>query len=197
MNLLDYDVSRPFSAMSVSSERITDLNSDAEVRHLVFELREAAKVMHSVLLVESRNGLGARDLAAAGRHGTEADAAAACSAKSRISNRSRRASHGTPSSNRRSRSAAVSAARCASIVASSTPGAVIRPVPGEWHPRVPEQLGEEELADWRAGRNAVHQLAALTIGARLAVADAYGFLCPLQIRRPREGAVIFNNRNCS
>jgi hypothetical protein len=34
------------------------------------------------------------------------------------------------------------------------------------------QLDEEELADWRAGRNAVYQLAALTIGARLAVADA-------------------------
>src|ERR1700674_2634827 len=51
------------------------------------------------------------------------------------------------------------------------PGAVIRPVPGEWHPRMPERLDEEELADWRAGRNAVHQLAALTIGARLAVAD--------------------------
>jgi hypothetical protein len=29
-----------------------------------------------------------------------------------------------------------------------------------------------ELADWRAGRNALHQLAALTIGARLAIADA-------------------------
>jgi hypothetical protein len=27
--------------------------------------------------------------------------------------------------------------------------------------------GEEELADWRAGRNAVYQLAALAIGARL------------------------------
>src|SRR5438309_8108596 len=53
-----------------------------------------------------------------------------------------------------------------------TPGAVIRPVPGEWHPRMPERLDEEELADWRAGRNAVYQLAALTIGARLAVADA-------------------------
>ena len=26
------------------------------------------------------------------------------------------------------------------------PGAVIRPVAGEWHPRMPEQLGEEELA---------------------------------------------------
>ena len=52
------------------------------------------------------------------------------------------------------------------------PGAVIRPVPGEWHPHMPEQLDEEELADWRAGRNAVYQLAALTIGARLAVADS-------------------------
>ena len=49
---------------------------------------------------------------------------------------------------------------------------MIRPAPGEWHPRMPEQLDEEELADWRAGRNAVYQLAALTIGARLAVADA-------------------------
>ena len=29
------------------------------------------------------------------------------------------------------------------------PGAVIRPVPGEWQPRMPEQLDEEELADWR------------------------------------------------
>jgi hypothetical protein len=52
------------------------------------------------------------------------------------------------------------------------PGAVIRPVPEEWHPRMPERLDEEELADWRAGRNAVYQLAALTIGAGLAVADA-------------------------
>jgi hypothetical protein len=52
------------------------------------------------------------------------------------------------------------------------PGAVIRPVPGEWHPHIPAQLDEEELADWRAGRAAVYQLAALTIGARLAVADA-------------------------
>ena len=51
-------------------------------------------------------------------------------------------------------------------------GAMIRPVPGEWHPRIPERLDEEELADWRAGRNAVYQLAALTIGARLTVADA-------------------------
>jgi hypothetical protein len=52
------------------------------------------------------------------------------------------------------------------------PGAVIRWAAGEWHPRMPERLDEEELADWRAGRDAVYQLAALTIGARLAVADA-------------------------
>jgi hypothetical protein len=38
--------------------------------------------------------------------------------------------------------------------------------------RMPERLDEEELADWRAGRNAVYQFAALTVGARLAVADA-------------------------
>jgi hypothetical protein len=51
-------------------------------------------------------------------------------------------------------------------------GTVIPPEPGEWDPRMPERLDEEELSDWRAGRNAVYQLAALTIGARLAVADA-------------------------
>jgi hypothetical protein len=37
---------------------------------------------------------------------------------------------------------------------------------------MPERLDDEELADWRAGCNAVYQPAALTIGARLAVADA-------------------------
>ena len=37
---------------------------------------------------------------------------------------------------------------------------------------MPERLDEEELADWRAGRNAAYQPAALTIGARVAVADA-------------------------
>jgi hypothetical protein len=51
------------------------------------------------------------------------------------------------------------------------PGAVNRPVIGEWHPHMPEWLDEEELADWRAGRDAVYQLAAHTIGTRLAVAD--------------------------
>ena len=40
------------------------------------------------------------------------------------------------------------------------PGAVIRPDPGEWLPRMPKRLDEEELADWRAGRDAVYQLAA-------------------------------------
>ncbi|MGA8758152.1 MAG: hypothetical protein WB611_17825 [Stellaceae bacterium] len=37
----------------------------------------------------------------------------------------------------------------------------------DWHPRMPDHLDDEELADWRAGRNAVYQFAALTIGARL------------------------------
>jgi hypothetical protein len=37
---------------------------------------------------------------------------------------------------------------------------------------MPQRLDEEELADWRAGRDAIYQLAALTIGARLVVADA-------------------------
>ena len=41
------------------------------------------------------------------------------------------------------------------------PGAVIQPIRGEWQPRMPERLDEEELADWRAGRDAVYQLAAL------------------------------------
>jgi hypothetical protein len=35
------------------------------------------------------------------------------------------------------------------------PAAVIRPDAGEWHPRMHERLEEEELADWRAGRDAV------------------------------------------
>jgi len=38
------------------------------------------------------------------------------------------------------------------------PGAVIRPVPGDWRPRMPSDA--EELCDWRAGRDAVFQLAA-------------------------------------
>jgi hypothetical protein len=51
------------------------------------------------------------------------------------------------------------------------PGVVIRPEPGEWHPRMPDRLDEEGLADWRAGRDAIYQLAALTVGARLAISD--------------------------
>jgi len=35
------------------------------------------------------------------------------------------------------------------------PGAVIRPVAGEWYPHMPQRLDEGELADWRAGRNNV------------------------------------------
>jgi hypothetical protein len=50
-------------------------------------------------------------------------------------------------------------------------GAVIRLDPGEWHPRMPERLDEEELADLRAGRDAIYQLAALMVGGRLVVAD--------------------------
>jgi hypothetical protein len=52
------------------------------------------------------------------------------------------------------------------------PDIVIRPDAGEWQPRMPARLDDEELADWRAGRNAIYQLAALTVGARIAVADA-------------------------
>src|SRR5215472_14719400 len=47
------------------------------------------------------------------------------------------------------------------------PGAVIQPVLGEWQTHIPERLDEEELADWQAGRKAIYQLAALTIGSRL------------------------------
>jgi hypothetical protein len=51
-------------------------------------------------------------------------------------------------------------------------GRVYREVQRACISRMPERLDEEELADWRAGRNAVYQLAALTVGARIAVADA-------------------------
>ena len=43
---------------------------------------------------------------------------------------------------------------------------VIRPELGEWHPRMPDRLDEKELADWRAGRDAIYQLAALAIEFR-------------------------------
>src|SRR6516164_9626333 len=39
------------------------------------------------------------------------------------------------------------------------PGAVIRPDPGEWYPRMPDRLDENELADWWSGRDAIYQLA--------------------------------------
>jgi len=52
------------------------------------------------------------------------------------------------------------------------PGTVIQPPLGEWQPHIPGRLDEEELADWQAGRNPIYQLAALTVGARLSVADA-------------------------
>jgi hypothetical protein len=45
------------------------------------------------------------------------------------------------------------------------PHTVIRAVPDEWDPEMPERLDKEELADLRAGRNAVYQLASPTIGA--------------------------------
>lgn len=38
MNLREFDISDPFSVTVVSSERITDPESDAEVRHLIFEM---------------------------------------------------------------------------------------------------------------------------------------------------------------
>ena len=44
------------------------------------------------------------------------------------------------------------------------PGAVIRPVAGEWHPRIPERLDEEELADWRMA--AKHDLLRRRCGSR-------------------------------
>ena len=37
---------------------------------------------------------------------------------------------------------------------------------------LPDRLDDEELANWRAGRNTVYQLAAVTLDARHAVADA-------------------------
>jgi hypothetical protein len=68
------------------------------------------------------------------------------------------------------------------------PGAVIRPGPGEWHPRMPEQLDENELADWRAGRDAVYQLAAR--GRRRVKRT-------LQEKTPAGGAGVFEDRRSS
>jgi hypothetical protein len=52
------------------------------------------------------------------------------------------------------------------------PGAVLRPAPLTWEPKMPARLIDEELADFRAGRDAVYLLAAHTIGGRIAVAEA-------------------------
>ena len=38
MNLREFDITKQFSAALVSSERITEPDSEAEVRHLVFEM---------------------------------------------------------------------------------------------------------------------------------------------------------------
>jgi hypothetical protein len=47
------------------------------------------------------------------------------------------------------------------------PGAVMRrPDPGEWRPRMPERLDEEELADWRAGPNVVWRANLRRLGRR-------------------------------
>jgi hypothetical protein len=54
-------------------------------------------------------------------------------------------------------------------------------------PRMPEQLDEEELADCRAGRNAVYQLAALTIGTRL---DAPGWRAQSEISNPSAASLL-------
>ena len=51
---------------------------------------------------------------------------------------------------------------------------------------MPERLDEEELADWRAGRDAIYQLAALTGGARLAVADGVSRLTGQDPPRARD-----------
>jgi hypothetical protein len=46
------------------------------------------------------------------------------------------------------------------------PSAVICADFGECYPCAPERLDEEEHADWRAGRDAINQLGALTVGGR-------------------------------
>jgi hypothetical protein len=76
------------------------------------------------------------------------------------SSRSRRASPATRSSNSLSMSVALRRFRCTMRIncGELDPGAVIRPVIGEWHPHMPKRLDEEELADRRVGRNAVYQL---------------------------------------
>jgi hypothetical protein len=52
------------------------------------------------------------------------------------------------------------------------PRAVIRPVAGEWQPHMPAQLDEESFPTGAPAAPRSIQLAALTIGARIAVAEA-------------------------
>jgi len=71
------------------------------------------------------------------------------------------------------------------------PGVVIRPELGEWHPRMPDRLDEEELADWRAGRDVVYQLVALTVvvGSRSPTDKL-----PSKRKPRRGGAGVFGDR---
>jgi hypothetical protein len=48
---------------------------------------------------------------------------------------------------------------------------------------MPDCLDQGELDDWRAGRNAVYQPAALTVGARLVAPPATRFTSPLVLSR--------------
>jgi hypothetical protein len=61
------------------------------------------------------------------------------------------------------------------------PGMVIQPVA----PAYARASRRRELADWRAGRNAVYQLAALTIGARLVVSRTHKPSLKEQLSRSR------------
>jgi hypothetical protein len=51
------------------------------------------------------------------------------------------------------------------------PCVVIRPVRGEWHPHTPERSRRREACRLTCWPQCAYQLAALTIGTRLAVAD--------------------------
>ena len=53
---------------------------------------------------------------------------------------------------------------------------------------MPDRLDDEELADWRAGRNAVYQLAAHTIGGRLFCPATSGTNYPIRTAVLRAGA---------
>jgi hypothetical protein len=58
-----------------------------------------------------------------------------------------------------------------------------------WHPRIPERLDDEELADWRPGRNAVYRFAAVIIGGRRRIrggfcGSVFGLFSPYPRRDP-------------